>query len=59
MKMAWAIDDGYMGSRPQFTEIPDEELEDLNEDERQKLIEKYVQDDFDLISWHYLRGYED
>jgi len=40
------VEDGYAGkSRPQYTEIPNEELEALTEDETDKLIEEYVQED--------------
>jgi len=54
MQITWEIEDGYAGgSRPQYTEIPDSELENCGgERERRRLIESYVQDDFNQnISW--------
>ena len=60
MRVIWEVDDGYAGkSRPQVTEIPDEELEDCDdEEERQALIEDSINDDFDTrISW-YIKRYE-
>lgn len=49
MKITWEVEDGYCGgSRPQYTEVPDEDLDECEtDDEREKLIEEYVQDDFD------------
>ena len=60
MIVRWEVEDGYAGkSRPQYTTIPDEDLEGLNETERDQVIGEYVQDDFDSsISWSIL-GYED
>ena len=57
MRVRWQVDDGYAGeSRPQYTEINDEELEDCwDDEERQALIDQYVQEDFEQrISWHIL-----
>jgi hypothetical protein len=54
MKITWEVDDGYVGnSRPHHTEVPDEELAECDtEDERQQVIEEYVQNHFDeTISW--------
>ena len=54
MKIRWEVDDGYVGkSRPQYTEIDDEELAECSDDEeRQQLIDEYVQQDFEnKISW--------
>jgi hypothetical protein len=53
MIITWEIDDGYCGAgRPQTTEVPDEDLEGLTEDERERLIEEYVGEDFlQTISW--------
>lgn len=56
----WEVEDGYVGkSRPQHTNIPDEELDDCeNEKERNQLIEDYVQEDFDQkITW-YIKSVE-
>lgn len=48
MRVTWEVDDGYAGkSRPQHTEVPDEELEHLTEEEQLRLIEEYIQEDFD------------
>lgn len=61
MIVRWEVEDGYAGkSRPQHTDIPDEELEECEtEEDRQALIEEYVQDDFDArIGW-YIKGYEE
>lgn len=54
MKVIWEVEDGYIGrSRPHEVEIDDDELSECETDEeRQDLIEVYVQDDFDnKISW--------
>jgi hypothetical protein len=55
MKITWEIDDGYIGrSRPHHLEIPDNDMEDMNDEEKVKYIEEYIQDDFnDKISWSY------
>jgi len=48
MKITWEVDDGYAGkSRPQHTEVPDDELEDLTEEEQFALIEEYIRGDFE------------
>lgn len=55
MTVTWEVDDGYCGgSRQQHTEIDDDELAECEtEEERQKLIEEYVQNDFEqLVSWN-------
>ena len=56
MKVHWQIDDGYAGrARPQCTEIPDKEIEELDEEEIQKVIEEYVDDDFkQKIRWYII-----
>lgn len=61
MIVHWEVEDGYVGkSRPQETEIPNEELEGLSEEDRQALIHEYVQDDFDrTISWAIVRVEEE
>lgn len=54
MRLTWEVDDGYCGgSRPQHTEVPDDELEECeSEEERQQLIEDYIQNDFEQrITW--------
>lgn len=55
MEVTWQVEDGYAGAaRPQHTDIPDEELEACEtEQEREDLINGYIQDDFDQnISWY-------
>ena len=61
MRVQGEVEDGYAGkSRPQFTNIPDEDLEDLDEGERQQEIEAYVQQDFEnRIAWAIVRIEED
>lgn len=53
MKITWEVEDGYCGkSRPQETKIEDEELEGLNDEERENYIYDRVQEDFEqTISW--------
>ena len=53
MKITWEVEDGYCGkSRPQKTEIDDEALEGLNQEEIENYIYDRVQEDFDQrISW--------
>ena len=54
MRVTWEVEDGYVGkSRPQHTEVPDDELESCEtEEEKQELINDYVQEDFDqTICW--------
>lgn len=54
MKITWEVEDGYSGkSCPQSTEVPDDELDECEtQDEKDKLIEEYIQSDFDTnISW--------
>ena len=57
MRVNWEVNDGYCGKgRPQFVEIDDSEFDDCETDaERQKIIEEYVQDDFNsTISWEII-----
>jgi hypothetical protein len=54
MKVTWEVEDGYCGKhRPQYIEVPDDELEECEtEEDREDLINSYVQDAFDqTISW--------
>lgn len=54
MRVTWEIEDGYVGrSRPHYTEVPDDELDECETDEEMEhIIEEYVQTDFDnSISW--------
>ena len=61
MKVIWEVEDGYVGkSRPQEIIIPDDEIYDwegkISEEEKQKLIEDCVQEDFNQkISWAIVR----
>ena len=62
MKAIWQVEDGYVGkSRPQETIIPDSELAECNnEEERQKWIYDYIQEDFEnRISWTLIRTEEE
>ena len=61
MRVTWEVEDGYAGkNRPQFTDIPNEDLEGLDEDERKQLIEDYVRQDFESnIYWYIVRTDED
>lgn len=53
-RVTWEVVDGYLGkSRPQFVEVPDEDLDECeDDDERNDLIESYVQADFDQKIYH-------
>lgn len=57
MKVIWEVEDGYIGkSRPQTTEIPDEEFEDCEtEADRDHIIDGYVQDDYDALGYSIVR----
>lgn len=48
MRVTWEVEDGYCGeARPQYTEIPNDELADCQtEEEKDRLIEEYVEQDF-------------
>lgn len=47
MKIEWHYDDGYVNRTPWRTlEIPDEDLDDLSEQEQNKIIDEYVEDAF-------------
>ncbi len=61
MRVYWAVDDGYVGkNRPHHTDIEDEDLEGLTDDERRDTIAEIVQEDFDQsISWYIDRIEED
>ena len=62
MRIRWEIDDGYAGgSRPQYTEIPNYELAECETDEeRERLIREYIQQDFETtVSWYELGRDED
>lgn len=54
MIVYWEVEDGYVGkSRPQSTEISDEDLDACEtEEERERLIEDCIQEDFEqMITW--------
>ena len=54
MKVTWEVEDGYCGkSRPHYTKIDDGDLADCETDEeRERLIEETIQEDFDNnITW--------
>lgn len=55
MKITWQVDDGYAGpSRPKYTYVDDDELAECEtEEEREELINAYVENDFEQhISWY-------
>jgi hypothetical protein len=62
MKVRWEIDDGYVGGdRPQCTEIPNEDLEGLDEEQQLAVVEQYIQEDFEHKAspcWDYNRVQE-
>ncbi|MBD3351724.1 MAG: hypothetical protein GF364_09590 [Candidatus Lokiarchaeota archaeon] len=54
MKVRWEVNDGYIGkSRPQYTIIDDDDLDECEtEEDREKLIEDMIQEDFEQrITW--------
>ena len=54
MEVTWEVNDGYVGkSRPHYTEVPDDELDECKtKEEKQELINEYVQGEFsDYVSW--------
>lgn len=57
MKIRWEVEDGYAGkSRPHYTEIPDEELEDMTDQEQEDFIEQWVSEEFaKKISFYWER----
>ena len=58
MRISWTVDDGYAGgTRPQSLNIDDDELRECESiEEAQKLIDDYVQDEFEMnIHWVYTR----
>lgn len=62
MEIIWYVEDGYANPGPQHCEVPDDELEGLTREEKRKIIEEYVQDEFtNTVSWtcdidSYLEG---
>ena len=55
MRVYWEVDDGYVGNRPRFTEIDDDEiLEYETPEDMMQFISDCVQDDFDQrITWYF------
>lgn len=53
MRVTWQVEDGYVGgSRPHTTVIDDEDLEDLDEKERDERIDEFIEEDFrNKVSW--------
>ena len=54
MKITWEVEDGYCGkSRPQHTEINDDELAEYEtKEEKEEFIREEIQHDFEQsISW--------
>ncbi len=48
MKIRWEIEDGYCGgSRPQYVEVPDDELRECaDEDAQRELVDEYIMEEF-------------
>ncbi len=47
MKIEWGWEDGYVGRRPlQIIDVPEEDLEDLSESDRETVIDEYVKEAF-------------
>jgi hypothetical protein len=54
MRIRWDIEDGYAGkSRPHFVDVPDEDLEDLDEAEQNEVIEEHVKQAFEDTIYYY------
>jgi hypothetical protein len=54
VKVEWTVDDGYAGgSRPQYTDIDDDDLDECETDEeREEFINDCIQQDFEQkITW--------
>lgn len=53
IKVTWEVEDGYCGkSRPQYTYIDKVELDECRtEEERQNLIDTYVQEEYDQLGF--------
>lgn len=51
--VTWKVDDGYVNNGPHTTQIDDDEMEGLSEQEQELLIEEAVQADFENnVSWY-------
>jgi len=58
MRITWEVDDGYAGgSRPQNTDINDDELLDYETDEeKEQFINDVIQEEFEQrITWYVTR----
>jgi len=57
MKVYWAVDDGLDGpAKSHVVEIPDRELEGLDEEGIQDVIREFVDDDFrQKVSWYIVK----
>ena len=53
VEVTWEIEDGYAGgSRPQFTQVDDDELKEKEtEEEKKEFIEECVNGDFKQMSY--------
>jgi hypothetical protein len=53
MKVKWTLETGYVTRIPAFVvNVPDEDLEGLDEGQQEEIINAYIQDDFENnISW--------
>lgn len=55
LSIGWEVDDGYCGkSRPQTTQIDEQDLEGMTKEEARRYIEERVQNDFnEKIQWFF------
>ena len=54
MKVTWEVDDGYVGRRPQSTEVDDDDLRDCETiEEARELVNEVIQEAFENeITWY-------
>lgn len=56
MKITWGWDDGYANRRPDLElEVPDEDLEDLDEEGQAEVIMEYVREELDRVVFPWWR----
>ena len=63
MKVEWWVEDGYINRKPNYVlEIPDEDLEDMTEAERDRHIDLCVEEARDnkiTLGWKIVEGDND
>jgi hypothetical protein len=60
MIVRWEVEDGYAGkSRPQRTEVDDEDYLDTPPDEREDFLYECIREDFDNKIGFYIQGTDD